>query len=170
MQSPDPPQNTTTILQPLDAVIAAAQRLAKLRNIAMLIDQRALLILVTELLFPAPNTLTLSDDDYRPDHVQATEFMDGDQLVAKIKRLQESCDRRMGEFKEKLAAANHTSVTIMVGNLVYTLLRAGCLTEAREMFTALIALSPQSRQGYTLPPGIEIEIRSQCASIGLTYK
>lgn len=136
----------------------------------MLIDHRALITLLTELLFPAPNTLAFADDDYRPDRAQATESMDGDQLVVKIERLQNSCDRLMTEFGEKLAAEDHTSVAIMVGDLVYTHLRAGFLTEARKMFTALIALSPQARQGSTLPPDIEIEIRSQCASIGPTYQ
>jgi len=170
MQSPDPPQNTTATLQPLDDVLAAAQRVAKLRNIAMLIDLKSLIRLLTELLFPAPNPVAFADDDYRPDRPQVMEFMDDDALVVKIERLQNSCDRLMREFADKLAAADHTSVAIMVGDMVYTHLRAGFLTEARKMFTALVALSPQARQGSTLPPDTEIELRSLCASLGPAYQ
>ena len=170
MQPPEPPQNTTATLQPLKVVFAAAQRAAKLKNIAILIDHKALIRLLTELLFPEPNTVVFEDDNYRDDRPQAMESMDDGELVVKIERLQNSCDRLMLEFADKLAAADHTSVAIMVGDLVYTHLRAGFLTEARKMFTALVALSPQARQGSTLPPDIEIELRSLCASLGPTYQ
>ena len=170
MQPPEPPQNTTATLQPLKVVFAAAQRAAKLKNIAMLIDHKALIRLLTELLFPAPNPVAFADDDYLPDRPQTMEFMDDDALVVKIERLQNSCYRLMTEFAEKLAAADHTSVAIMVGDMVYTHLRAGFLTEARKMFTALVALSPQARQGSTLPPDTEIELRSLCASLGPAYQ
>ena len=74
----------------------------------------------------------------------------------------------MQEFEDELRTTDRTGVAVVVGDLVHTLLRAGSFIEAREVFTVMIALSPQARQGPTLPPDVEIELRSLCASLGPT--
>ena len=74
----------------------------------------------------------------------------------------------MQQFDGELRTTARTNVAVVVGDLVHTLLRAGSIIEAREVFTALVALSPQARQGPTLPPDVEIELKSLCTSLGLT--
>ena len=70
----------------------------------------------------------------------------------------------MQQFAEQLRDKERTCA-VVVADLVYTLLVAGSVIEARDVFTVLIGLSPQARQAPTLPLDMEIELKSLCASI-----